>query len=539
MIKDYNTWLEMKEIDEDTKAKLKSMTEEEIETSFGYDLAFGTAGLRGVLGLGTNKMNEYTVLKSAIAIAKWVLYSNNENPSIAIGYDVRHMSYEFAHMIARVMMHFNIKYYIYNHIIATPQLAFVTRYYNTDAGIMVTASHNPKAYNGIKVYKKGGSQILDDDANFIEETSKNISYESIFDFISDSEIKYVDDSVFEVYYSSILNKSLYKNEARKVKIVYSPYNGTGLKPVSRILNDAGYTFDVPEEHKNPDPDFTSIPYPNPEVESTFEIPKELAGKVNADIIIATDPDADRMNICVKDKGEYVFLNGNQVGALLVYWIVKRRGDLGLDKGVVVKTIVTDDFGKSIAEKFDYEVVETLTGFKNISRVANDLDGRDKEFVMGYEESIGYEIGTLVRDKDGISASLFIADMADYYIKQGQTLIDVLEYLYKFAGYHLSNNFSIEFSGLDPNEKMKNVMDKIREDGIDGINSLETIDYSKHKDKNLRTNALIYNLEDAKLCIRPSGTEPKIKVYIYSHSDDYDKSRKLTLDIEACVRKAME
>lgn len=539
MIKDYDIWMKLDKIDDETKNILSSMSKDEIEMNFGSDLEFGTAGLRGTLGVGTNKMNIYTVLKSAIAIAKWILHKNSNDPSIAIGYDVRHMSKEFAHIIARVMSHFNIKYYLFNHIVATPQLAFTTRYYNTDAGVMVTASHNPKAYNGIKVYKKGGSQILDDDANFIESESSKLHYEDIFNYISEDELIFSNDKLFDDYYNKILDMSLFKDEKRELKIVYSPYNGTGLMPIQNIFEKAGYKFDVPEEHRNPDPDFTTIPYPNPEVEETFDIPKKLANNINADIIIATDPDADRMNICVSNNGEYVFLNGNQVGALLIYWICKRRQELGLNKGVIVKTIVTDDFGKKIAEKFGYEVVETLTGFKNISRVANELDGKDKEFIMGYEESIGFEIGTLVRDKDGISAALFIADMADYYKKESKTLIDVLNELYNLVGYNLSNNFSIQFSGINPNEKMRKVMDEIRTEGLKGIDYEEVTDYLNHKDVNLRTNALIYKMKDSKLAIRPSGTEPKIKIYIYSSSSDYDISKQITIDIETVVRNTMK
>lgn len=539
MIKDYDIWLKMDKIDEDTLNTLKSMTKEDIEMSFGSDLEFGTAGLRGILGVGTNKMNIYTATKAAIAIAKWIKYKNPKNPSIAIGYDIRHMSQEFAHIIARVMNHFDIKYYLYNHFIATPQLAYTTRYFNTDAGVMVTASHNPKDYNGIKVYKKGGSQILSDDADYIEKTSSEISYDEIFNYISEDELIFTSDDLFEEYYNNILNMSLYKNEDRKIKIVYSPYNGTGLAPITEVLESAGYSFEVPEEHKNPDPDFTTIPYPNPEIEETFEIPKNLAKNLDADIIIATDPDSDRMNICVKHNGEYVFLNGNQVGALIIYWICKRREDLNLNKGVIVKTIVTDDFGKKIAEKFGYEVVETLTGFKNISRIANELDNSDKEFVMGYEESIGYEIGTLVRDKDGISASLFIADMADYYIKKDKTLIDVLNELYEMVGYNLSNNFSIQFTGINPNEKMADIMNEIRKNGIEGLDVIEKTDYLNHEDENYRTNAIIYKTENAKLAIRPSGTEPKIKVYIYSSLDDYEKSKRITIDIEKIVRDRMK
>ncbi|MDD7761996.1 MAG: phospho-sugar mutase [Ezakiella sp.] len=543
MIDDIKNWKESSAFDRDTRNEVNNMNEEELYSAFQSDLKFGTAGLRGILGAGTNRMNIYTVARAAIAICQWVIDSNSVDPTAIIGYDIRHMSKEFAYLTAKIMDAFNIRYLITEDPISTPELAFLTRDIDAECGIMVTASHNPREYNGYKVYKKGGSQILDDDANYIENIMKEISFEDIYDYISKEDIFEVNlNPELDRYINENLSSSLLDlNEKKDLNIVYTPFNGCGLNPVTRLFDLAGYKYQIPKKHGRFDPDFTTIPYPNPEVAQTFEIPIELAKEIDADIIIATDPDADRMNIAVKDDNIYRVFNGNEVGALLTYWICLRRKEKGLNPGVIVKTIVTDDFGKTIAESFGYKVVETLTGFKHISRIATQLENSDDEFVMGYEESIGYEISDIVRDKDGIIASLYIADLAQYFKNRGKSLIDLLDDLYDKYGYFSSNNFSITFEGASATEQMNNIMNKLRND-VDVFSEfkiLNKVDYLNSKDEYMRTNAIVFNFKDAKLAIRPSGTEPKIKIYIYANGNDKIKTDDLTNKIGDKTRWIMK
>lgn len=531
-------WTDESIYDKKTIERVLSMSDEEYVGAFSGNLEFGTAGLRGYMDAGTNRMNIYTVKKAAIAIAKWILKNDAREKGIAIGYDVRHHSRDFAKITASVMKYFNIKYYFFDEIVATPHLSYAVRHLETFCGVMVTASHNPKDYNGYKVYRKTGSQILEDDAEVIEKFMNEITEKEFTDIPDVEPVSFDFKPAFNDYYRDIMSLSM-NDDKKRFKMVYSPFNGCGETTAKAILKDKNVDYFIPNEQEYPDPDFTTIPYPNPEVKETFSLAIELAKKENADLIVVNDPDADRMAFASRVGEEFKIFSGNEIGAILIYYIVNARKDLGLNtNGRVVKTIVTDDLGIEIAKDFGYKTYETLTGFKNIAVFANELDGKDEEFVFGYEESIGYEIGSAVRDKDGLSALLYVIDAYRYFKNKHMTFQNVLEEIYKKYGYHVENNFSIYFEGVDSNEKMNGVMKNFREDFVDYLFDIEV---DKRKDylletRNMKTNALIYNLKNGiKICMRPSGTEPKLKIYMYGVGDDREKIMK-ELDM---LRKKVE
>ena len=521
-------WTDESIYDKKTIERVLSMSDEEYVGAFSGNLEFGTAGLRGYMDAGTNRMNIYTVKKAAIAIAKWILKNDAREKGIAIGYDVRHHSRDFAKITASVMKYFNIKYYFFDEIVATPHLSYAVRHLETFCGVMVTASHNPKDYNGYKVYKKTGSQILEDDAEVIEKFMNEITEKEFTDIPDEEPVAFDFKPVFNEYYKDIMSLSINDDKTR-FRMVYSPFNGCGEKTAKAILKDKNVDYFIPNEQEYPDPDFTTIPYPNPEVKETFSLAIELTKKENADLIVVNDPDADRMAFASRVGEEFKIFSGNEIGAILIYYIVNARKDLRHDtNGRVVKTIVTDDLGIEIAKDFGYKTFETLTGFKNIAVFANELDGKDEEFVFGYEESIGYEIGSAVRDKDGLSALLYVIDAYRYFKNKNMTFQNVLEEIYKKYGYHVENNFSIYFEGVNSNEKMNGVMKNFREYFVDHLFDIEV---DKRKDYlletgNMKTNALIYNLKNGiKICMRPSGTEPKLKIYMYGVGDDREKIKK--------------
>ena len=521
-------WIDESIYDKKSIERVLSMSDEEYVGAFSGNLEFGTAGLRGYMDAGTNRMNIYTVKKAAIAIAKWILKNDAREKGIAIGYDVRHHSRDFAKITASVMKYFNIKYYFFDEIVATPHLSYAVRHLETFCGVMVTASHNPKDYNGYKVYKKTGSQILEDDAEVIEKFMNEITEKEFTDIPDVEPVSFDFKPVFNDYYRDIMSLSMNDDKTR-FKMVYSPFNGCGEKTAKAILKDKNVDCFIPKEQEYPDPDFKTIPYPNPEVKETFSLAIELAKKENADLIVVNDPDADRMAFASRVGEEFKIFSGNEIGAILIYYIVNARKDLGIDtNGRVVKTIVTDDLGLEIAKDFGYKTYETLTGFKNIAVFANELDGKDEEFVFGYEESIGYEIGSAVRDKDGLSALLYVIDAYRYFKNKHMTFQNVLEEIYKKYGYHVENNFSIYFEGVDSNEKMNGVMKNFREDFVDYLFDIEVDERKDYllETGNMKTNALIYNLKNGiKICMRPSGTEPKLKIYMYGVGDDREKIKK--------------
>lgn len=556
-IKIYEEWLNNDFFDEDTKNDLISIkgNDEEIKDRFYKGLEFGTAGLRGKLGAGTNRMNKYMVSKAAQALAYTIIDHGTDavNRGVAISYDVRYKSKEFAELTCSIMAANGIKSYIYKGIRPTPMCSYAIRKLNCMAGVMVTASHNPQAYNGYKAYWKEGSQILDDIAGQIAnhmdkiemfEDVKQISFEEA---LKSGLTKYIDESVEEDYYKEVLNLTINDEDLdKKINVVYTPLNGVGNIPVREILKRRGFeNVFVVTEQEMPDPDFTTVGYPNPEVPKAFAYSERLGKEKDAEILIATDPDCDRVALEVRDKnGEYVFLNGNRIGALLSYYIFSQRhkNETLPENPVLVKSIVTGDLSKTIAKKYGVDTVETLTGFKNICGKTNEYDiTKEKNYVFGYEESIGFCYGTFVRDKDAVGASMMVVEMAAFYKKQGKSLLDVLEDIYKEFGYYNERQLSLELEGIEGQERIKRMMEDFRENPLKTIGELELEKIIDFKDGYLdfpKQNCLKYYLKDGSwYALRPSGTEPKIKLYIYTIGKLKEESiKKLDLIENTCKDK---
>ncbi len=549
----YDRWLRDDGIDEKTKDIMRSMTKEEISDAFYKDLEFGTGGIRGVLGVGTNRMNEYVIGKVSYALGKIVASFGEEakKQGIVIAYDVRHKSREFALHSALIFCAMGIKVYYFDDIRATPQLSFAVRQTNAKAGIMVTASHNPKEYNGYKAYWDDGAQILPDFAEKIEALAKKIDSFSEIEKMDEALARgkgllvSPDPAIDDEYIDNVKSLSLNDDIDKDISIIYTSLHGTGTIPVRRVLKERGFkNMTVVEKQSVPDPDFTYAPFPNPEDARAFELAMELGKEKNASLLIANDPDCDRTAIMVNDGAGYVFLNGNQTGAILIKYMMDALVEKKMmpDKAMVVKTIVTGDMGKVIAADYGVSTFETLTGFKNISSVA--IEKEEKEgyrFLFGYEESIGYNAGTFVRDKDGVTSVMLISEAAAFYMKKGQTLYDVLMALYKRYGYYDDNNFSITLKGREGTEKIKKIMSLLRERGIEELANKKVIavtDYEKGyrfefstRDKKKVdipcSDVLKFEAEDELwFAVRPSGTEPKLKVYIYGRAETDSTAKEL-------------
>lgn len=552
----YNLWLNDVYFDEETKQELRSITDEkEIEDRFYTDLKFGTAGLRGKIGAGTNRMNQYTVSLATQGLAQTIVNKGKEamDRGVAIAYDVRKFSKEFADITARVLAANGVKAYLFDDIRATPVLSYTVRKLECISGVVVTASHNPKDYNGYKVYWEEGSQILDNIANeILDEIGKINSFSEVKiidkeSAIKDGLIEIIGKEIDDAYNEELLKMTINDDIAKDIKIVYTPLNGTGNIPVRRILRERGFTnVTVVPEQENPDSNFTTVGYPNPEDVKAFTYAAELGDKIGAELLIATDPDCDRVAIGAKNEDGYTYLNGNQTGALIINYILSSRHSKdNLPKNsAIVKSIVTGDLGKVIAKKYGVETIETLTGFKNICSKANEWEKtKEFEYILGYEESIGYVYGTLVRDKDGVVTSMMIAEMAAYYKKQGKSILEVLDDIYDEYGYYSEKLISIVLEGLEGQEKIKKIMGNIRHNPIETIGDMrleKTIDFLYDKTDVGVSDVLKYYLDDGSwYAIRPSGTEPKIKLYIYSAAKTKDESfAKIDL-IEKTVRERME
>lgn len=543
----YETWLNDPIIDEGTKEELRSIAgdETEMKDRFYRDLEFGTGGLRGVMGAGTNRLNAYTVGKATQGLANWLLASAREErqPSVVIAYDSRNRSAEFALDTALVLAGNGIKAYLFRELRPTPQLSFAVRTLGASGGIVITASHNPPEYNGYKAYGADGCQLIPEDAEQViasiaaiesfgainRMTSAEAESKGLLVWFGDDE----DRRYTETVVGESLNKELLHGElGERFGVVFTPLHGTGNKPVRDVLASAGFrNVLVVEEQEKPDGFFSTVKSPNPEEREAFELAIALAKKENADVIVGTDPDADRMGAVVKDSsGEYVVLTGNQSGALMVHYKLStlKERDLLPNNGVVIKTIVTSEMGADIARAYGVAVENTLTGFKYIGEKMTAYEkNAERAFLFGYEESYGYLSGTYARDKDAVVASLLICEAAAYYSSQGMTLYDVLQELYETYGYYLEGLETRTLKGFDGVQKIGAIMDDWRSNpptDINGIRVATVQDYGSGLDGLRPENVLKYGLEDGSwFCLRPSGTEPKIKIYFGVKKESADAS----------------
>lgn len=508
----YNEWLAF--ADENTKAELESITDEkEIEDRFYKDLAFGTGGLRGIMGAGSNRMNRYTVGKATLGLARYLKSKNDGEISVAIAYDTRNNSQYFAKVAAGIFASQNIKVNIYKMVVPVPVLSFTTHYLNCTAGVMITASHNPKEYNGYKVYDGKGCQFCTEDAKNAIGFINDITDYSSIPFLEESElINYIGENELDAFLAEVKKQSLYE-EKSDLKIVYTPLHGTGNIPVRKMLE--GMDVTVVKEQELPDGNFSTVRSPNPEEKDALTIAIEKAKEIGADLVLGTDPDCDRVGIAVKDGDDYKLFTGNQTGALLVKFVLTMKKDTLNKKSTLVKTIVTSELGANIGRKFGLQIEETLTGFKYIGDKINKYEQTgEQEFVIGYEESYGYLVGTHARDKDAVVSSMLICQMASWYKNQGKTLVDGLNEIYDEYGYFLDYLDSFVLKGKDGAEKIQNLMTSFRNKGtalFDGIE--EVIDFSTGIRDLPKENVLKYIWKDGSwMAVRPSGTEPKIKVY---------------------------
>lgn len=530
----YNLWLTF---DDETKKELESVTDKkEIEDRFYKDLEFGTGGLRGIMGAGTNRMNSYTVGKASLGFAKYLKDKYDGEISVAIACDSRLNSRAFEWDSARVFASQGIKVYAYTQIVPVPMLSFATRYLHCNAGVMITASHNPKEYNGYKAYDSTGCQLCTDDAKEVLSYINAIDdYSSVYndvktvdEYISDGMIVGVYDELFDEFIKAVKTQSLY-NEHSELKIVYTPLHGTGNVPVRKVLEDR--TVYVVKEQEEPNGNFPTVVSPNPEDRKALTLGIELAKEKDADIVLGTDPDCDRVGVAVKHNGEYVLLTGNQTGALLVNFVLTMKKDSLNSKSTLVKTIVTSELGANIGRSFGLQVEETLTGFKYIGDKINKFEASgEQEFVIGYEESYGYLVGTHARDKDGVVSSMLVCEMAAWYKNQGKTLVDGLNEIYDKYGYYLDFLDSFVLKGKDGAEKIQNLMVEFRNKGKELLPDIKEIVDFKDGIRDLpKENVLKYIFNDGSwMAVRPSGTEPKIKVY-YSIVDPDKSNAKARLE----------
>ncbi|MBQ3219120.1 MAG: phospho-sugar mutase [Clostridia bacterium] len=552
----YKNWVASKLLSNDELKELASISDndKEIEYRFGKDLEFGTAGMRGFIGLGTNMMNVYTVKRATQGLCEYIktLGERAKRQGVVISYDTRRMSYEFAYSAAVVLASNGIKTYIFNDVHPVPMLSYAVRELGTVAGIMITASHNPKEYNGYKVYGADGAQMSPEDTekvvHYINEIGDCLSDKILFEEKLAKNIKVVRKGLDKKYYKTIKKLSLSPREVKKVgktiKLVYTPVHGSGYIPVTTILKKMGITATLVPEQTTKDTEFSTVKVPNPEIKETLTLGIKMADFKNADVVFGTDPDCDRLGVAVRnDKGEFVALSGNQTGILLLDYVLRRLKETGklTKKGFAVKSFVSTGMAKLIADDYGVELIETPVGFKFIGEKIKQLDDTGKrEFVFGFEESCGYLRGTHCRDKDAVVASMLFAEMVCYYTYYGEGIYERLTELYKKYGYVFDTNVSIQYSGLNAMKEMNAVVDKLKTMSIESIgdmNVLATRDYSKAEKRfqngdveeidSPKCNAVYYELDGGSfICIRPSGTEPKIKVYYSLKSENEEQAIKL-------------
>ena len=565
----YNEWLQKATGDADLIAELEAIkgNDDEILDRFYRSLEFGTAGLRGVIGAGTNRMNIYTVGRATQGLADF-LNKNYENPSVAIGYDSRIKSEYFSRESAEVLAANGIKVYIYDELEPTPCLSYAIRHFHTSSGIILTASHNPAKYNGYKCYNPKGYQMTDEEAEetygFIQKVDyftgiKKVDFDKA---VEDGMIEYIGQDVIEMFLDEVQKQCINPDIVKQadLKVIYSPLNGTGNKPVRKILDRIGVknVYVVPEQEK-PDGNFPTCPFPNPEIKQVFELGLEMNKNIGADLLLATDPDCDRVGIAVPDKtGELVLMSGNEVGAMLLNYILSQKKEKGIlpETAIAVKSFVSTDIAEVIAKKYNCTFKNLLTGFKYIGELITNLEeqGRADDFVMGFEESYGYLAGTHARDKDAVVASMLICEMAAFYKTQGMNLVDVMNSLYDEFGYYSNVVESYTFEGAAGMEKMASIMDGLRSNPPKEIAGMPVVSISDYKTSTVtytdsspseridlpKSNVLAFSLENGnKVIVRPSGTEPKIKAYITAIGTDRQSADELAGVMVNAAGKFME
>ena len=560
-LEEYKKWCEDVNFDEETRKELISIKndEKEIEDRFYKELEFGTAGLRGIIGIGTNRMNKYTVGKATQGLANYILEQGTQDKGVVISYDSRKMSDEFSMQTALILNANGIKAYLFENLRPVPELSFAVRELGATAGIMITASHNPPKYNGYKVYWDDGAQIIAPrDKEIINKVREIKDFKEIKTMNKEEAIKKglfhiigkeMDDKYINTLKKYILNPEIVRKQGKNLKIVYTPLHGTGNTIAKRLLNELGFenVYVVPEQEK-PDGNFPTVDYPNPEDKKAFKLALELAKKVDADIVLATDPDADRLGIYAKDTktGEYMPYTGNMSALLIAEYRISqmKEKDTLPKNGMLITTVVSSDLAKAISKNYGLECIEVLTGFKNIGEVMKKAEeNHDKTYVFGFEESYGCLIGDYARDKDGIAAVMSLCEAAAYYKEHGITLWDQMNNIYKKYGYYKEDQVSIVLEGSEGAEKIKEMMSNMRNKDIHKIGTYKVLifkdidrDYVKnmitgeeHKTGLPKSNVLYYSLEnDAWCCVRPSGTEPKIKLY-FGVKGNSEKNANIELD----------
>lgn len=561
----YKNWLASGALTADEKAELSAISDDlnAQKDRFGAGLEFGTAGMRGVLGAGINRMNVYTVARATKGLARYIIGRGEDamRRGVVVSYDTRRFSTEFAIVSAEVLNSFGIRVYLFENVRPVPVCSFAIRNLNAVAGIMITASHNPKIYNGYKVYGEDGAQMSPEDTavvvKFIEEEKDYFApYKKIG--ITESDIRNADGKTYENitvigkslderYFATIeklmLSEDAVRAQRDKMRIVYTPIHGSGYMPVTTMLERMGMPVVTVPEQVNPDPDFSTVRVPNPEEADALSMAVALAKKVNAAVVIGTDPDCDRMGVAVRnDKGEFVLLNGNQTGVLIMDYILRRNRDKGTlpKNAAVVKTIVTTRLANVVAKDYGATVFDVLTGFKFIGEKIKEWEQtHEYTFMFGFEESYGCLSGTHARDKDAVVASMLFAELACFEENEGSSVYDRLQKIYKEYGYFLERAFSFGFTGIDAMDKMNKIMNDIRTSDISSVQGKKVLalsdyltgvttkcDGTKEKITLPKSNVLLYTLEnDCWMCVRPSGTEPKLKIYLATKEDSFDSAEK--------------
>lgn len=539
MLNTYQEWLK-NAFDSDIKNELLSIKDNpnEIEDRFYRSLEFGTGGLRGIIGAGTNRMNIYTVGRATLGLAEYII-KNGITPSVAIAYDSRNKSREFAFRAAEILSSKGIDAYIFSEITPTPVLSYAVRKLHAGAGIVVTASHNPKEYNGYKVYNEKGCQITSGAAASILAEIERAEYFANFTPVG-GKIHALSGEILSEFITEISKLSLNDfSLADKLKVVYTPLHGTGNIPVRTVLERMGAEVVVVKEQELPDGEFTTCPYPNPEERAALSLALDYARSVGADLVLATDPDADRIGIAVRSNGDYILLNGNETGVLIADYMLsqkKQRGELG-ENPVLIKTIVTSDMVFDVAKAYGASVKEVLTGFKYIGEALDQTEN----YVMGLEESYGYLVGAHVRDKDAVSAAMIIAEACAYYKKRGKTLLNVLGELYEKFGYYLTELKSVKYEGASGMAAMTDVINKVRANPVTNFAGLplKFTDFACGVGGLPKSNVLRFASDNARLIIRPSGTEPKLKIYYQVKGKTEAAARALLTDLIALSNELLK